>query len=89
MNKVHNAKIPDFDIEFSKKFQMEIITENHNVSNYDELLRVTREGALVCKDKKKVDLPYYVRPFKLYINPAVPHNDLIQLPDWPALRSSR
>lgn len=89
MTKVHNAKLHNFNANIANKVVMEIVSTDHSVTNYDELLRLTKEGSVVCKDKKKVDLPYYARPFKFYIDPATPSSHQSLLSNWPAMRCSR
>lgn len=86
---IYGGKFSGFHLNDVRSTEMEIITNDHTVTNYEELLRVIPSGAEVCKDKKKHDLPYYARNFKLYINPLVPHPNLVQSSDWPALRVSR
>jgi serine/threonine protein phosphatase PrpC len=84
MTKIHNVKLNNFNANIANKIQMEIISTDHSVTNYDELLRLSKEGSIVCKDRKKIDLPYYARPFKFYVNQSDP-----SLSNWPAMRYSR
>ena len=86
MTRVHDAKLNDFNANIANKVQMEIISTDHSVTNYDELLRLSQKGSAVCKDRKMVDLPYYARSFKFYANPTDSESSLS---NWPAMRCSR
>ena len=68
---LYGGRIEGLNLAEAKNMQMELLTTEHAVSNYDELLRLVQAGGIVCKDRKKSDLPYYARSFKLY-DTAVP-----------------
>ncbi len=80
-NTIYGGRFSDFSLADARAIQMDILTSEHNVTNYEELLRLTQAGGVVCKDRKKTDMPYYVRPFKLYTG--------AEGKNWPALRVSR
>lgn len=80
---LYGGKFADMNLSDAKATQMDLLTNEHSVTNYEELLRLTQSGGVVCKDRKKMEMPYYARPFKLYATGTAP------FPDWPAIRVSR
>jgi len=86
---LYGGRFPEMNLADVKNTQMEIISTDHSCTNYEELLRLTQMGGSVAKDRKKTDLPYYARVFKLYMNPLVVNQGLPYSSEWPALKVSR
>lgn len=95
-NSARESMIPlygDDLLEFNLKTilgtHIDMLTSDHSMTNYDEVLKFTELGCDICKDKKKDDLPFYARPFKLYLNPNYSYPGLARGSDWPALKYTR
>ncbi len=86
---LYGGKFGDFSLGDSRSAQMDIVTTEHSVTNYEELLRISQAGGVVCKDHKKGDLPFFAKPFKLYMDPTTSHPGVAQTGDWPGIRVSR
>ena len=89
MDDIYGERAFGANLKNTRNHQIEIITTEHSVCNYEELLRLSQTGGIVCKDRKKTDLPYYARPFKLYQGPTAAATTGIPSINWPALRVSR
>ena len=53
-------------ITMTNYFTLENLSTDHAVSDYDELLRIKKEGGIIRRDMKNITFEHYLCNFKLY-----------------------